>query len=432
MGQSPIAELARQVAEAFGAAFPQSTTTQQQPKQETQAVSKVASTPNAPKPANAPCQHPLSSTLVRMIPDPHGCPICNITSHVKIIQGIQHQFADHGGAFASKEVAHHKSVRQRWRAAKIKVMGTLSRSEEMLSNPALSAADLRQIEDALECWEKNKIALTRVPGVIYVPEAGEEEPTEEEHECARLVIELLNMVLEKETTEEDKKPPCPGRGMKRSGPHHNQMQAEASIADKGTQRSIVSWDDPEDTTLSNGSSSTPPLERPFSPTLQTNPELRTPKSILKRKASLSPQTPKQSKRLRISDTVAIPPSHLNTSNASPFDKLLNTVTFQSHSTHVFASQKRPKSVFKRGTPHYPTGNWASGAHEKKAETSGFRRRWEDYEKHVRKGLEKEKKEKACDAKLKALAGAWMGLWWVKEVLRDVDLVKIWRGARKND
>jgi hypothetical protein len=99
---------------------------------------------------------------------------------------------------------------------------------------------------------------------------------------------------------------------------------------------------------------------------------------------------------------------------------------------VFASQKRPKSVFKRGTPHYSPGNWASGAHEKKAETSGFRRRWEDYEKHVRKGLEKEKKEKACDAKLKALAGAWMGLWWVKEVLRDVDLVKIWRGARKND
>ncbi|EAT78519.2 hypothetical protein SNOG_14282 [Parastagonospora nodorum SN15] len=413
MSQPPIEDIVRQVAEAFRAAFPQSTMPQQQSQQPPQTRGRSDTRPVASRPADSPCQHTVSSALMELMTDPHMCPECTMAGHIKATQDVQRDFADRGGAFASKDMAHHKTLRQRWRKVKIPAMSALTYYEELLLCPRLSADDVRQLKNALDLWEKKKVALTRVPGMEYVPGAEEDEPTDEEHQVARLMMELLKMVLDKEMTDEDKRSL---KKSKKSESRHVRTRGGASII-KGcaeTQKDAS----PQSPTPSTDSRSNP--THPLTGVPHNCNDSGSLKSILKRKAS-SPALSNAEKRLRVTPTVTVSAPHLNTTNPSPFIKLASTSTSQPHNKHAFVAHRRSRRAFKRGTPHHTAGAWASGADEDKAETSGLRRSWADFESDVEREMEEEREEKAMVAELGVVAGAWMGVWWVRRVLGGLDL-----------
>ena len=330
--------------------------------------------------------------------DAHMCPACTMAAHIKAIQDVQGDLADRGGAFASKDKPHHKTLRQRWRKEKIPAMHTLITYENMLRCPDVTADDMRQLKDALELWERKKIALTRVPGMEYVPGAEEDEPTEEEHEVARLMMELLKAVLDKVMTDADKR--CLKKS-KKSESHDIRTPGRVSIIGEGVETQNDTG--PTDTRGSHTWTDSGPH-----------------KSILKRKATSRPLLNPE-KRLHITPTATVSAPHLNTTNASPFIKLQSTPTSQVHNKHTFVTHKRSKRAFRRGTRHYTAGRWASGADEEKAETSGLGRSWADFERVVEREMEEEGEEKTMVAGLGIVVGAWMGVWWVRRVLGGLDL-----------
>lgn len=197
MGPPPIEELDRQVAEAFGDTFIHSTMSQARPQPQTQAQIVV-------KHAERPCAHHIPTSLAAKLPVPHLCSTCTINADIKAIQDVQQRFADRGSAFVSKQMAHHKTVRKRWRTAKLALIKTVTFFEALIADSHWSSEDAVKVKAALDVWNKKKLVLTKVPGVNYVPSAEEDGPIEEEHEIARLMVDLLKLVLAKEMAGEDK------------------------------------------------------------------------------------------------------------------------------------------------------------------------------------------------------------------------------------
>jgi hypothetical protein len=370
-----------QVAEAFRAAFPQPQQQLQQSQQPPQTRGRHDTRPVVPRPADSPCQHTVSSTLMELMTDPHMCPDCTMATHIKAIQDVQRDFADRGGAFASKDMTHHKTLRQRWRKAKIPAMSTLTYYEELLLRPKLSADDVRQLKNALDLCEKKKVALTRVPGMEYVPGAEEDEPTDEEHQVGRVMMELLKMVLDKKMTDEDKRSL---KKSKKSESRHFRTPGGASIIIGCAETHKDAG--PQSPTPSTDSRSNP--THPLTGVPHKCNDSGSLKSILKRKAS-SPALFNAEKLLRVTPTVTVSAPHLNSTNPSPFIKLASTSTSQLHNKHTFVAHNQSRRAFKRGTPHYTAGAWASGADEEKAETSGLRRSWAGFESDVERETEEE-------------------------------------------
>jgi hypothetical protein len=407
MSPPSIEKLARQVAEAYSAAFPQSTMSRSQPQAQTQAqiVARYA---------HGLCAHPISTCLAAKIPDSHTCPTCTINDNIKAVQRVQEQFAERGGIFASRQIAHHKTFRKRWRVTKLACIRTVTLFETLVADPHLPAEDTIMVKAALDIWNENKVALTSIPGVMF--ESGaDNEPTEEEHETAQLMTDLLKLILAKEMTAEDKE--CHQHQVHWETPNSPQkslsMVATTESAESIAPEVMPAFPVQQNPTSSNSS---PDYRPPSVP--------RPPKSILKRKGSLSPKISGQYKRIRMTDVVTISPPHLNLTNASPFVTLANSVTFQTHDPHTSADNKRPIEAFRRGTQSYDPGNWASSETETKAETSGFKKHWALLRREVQQELDEASRENFTAQRLRSVAGAWSGIWWISKVVKKVNMEKL--------
>jgi hypothetical protein len=196
MAPCSVWELARQVVEAYSAAVPQSTMPRTQEQAHTQAQIVV-------KYAQRPCTHPISTFLASKLPDIHFCPTCTINNNIGVVQDVHEQFAEHGGTFASREKAHHKALRKIWQDAKLVLINTVTLFETLKALSYIPAEDKLMVTAALDIWNESKAALSKIPGVQY--EWGiYSDPTKEDHETARLMIDLLKLILAKEMTAEDK------------------------------------------------------------------------------------------------------------------------------------------------------------------------------------------------------------------------------------
>jgi hypothetical protein len=351
------------------------------------------------------CRHPISSSLASKLPDPHKCPGCTIADQIGAIREVQQELETRDGVFISKIRGHgHATLKKQWSKAKISLSNTLTTFEELVKEKQLPAEDLAKIEEALRLWEDRSISLTRVPGMTYTKGAKEQEPTEEDHQFARLMMQYLETVLENEMTTEDKVAVA----------ERNSMES--------TQQEKLKWKD------RTAEQKLPVLPAPpkiphKTPTLtsQTPQVAQTPESILKRSANSAPSPLR--KRIRLAETVTVSPECLNISNPSPFTKLTKMSTFQEHRRTTTAENCRRRSGFWRPSPLYEPGAWASGGFESKANTSYYKAEWESMEQEKQREEEEAEEERRVVEGLKLITGVWMGMWWVKKVLSNVDLEK---------
>ncbi|OAK97758.1 hypothetical protein IQ06DRAFT_358040 [Phaeosphaeriaceae sp. SRC1lsM3a] len=406
MNNPSTEELARQVGDAFTTAFPDSTPNQVHAQAQPESQPADSSTPACIKIGCAYCGCYISDLLTTKLRNGFACPTCTTNVVIVAIKRIQQRLADRGGAFASKEQGNgHNQIKQDWRFAKISLTNRIVKWEALTDDLRVVPEDLTNIKNALAIWDMNKIALADIPGLRYSQVAEQGEPTAEEHETAKLMIELLRLILEKEMCADHLTAQHNRRKRKLSDAPCHQKLIQISIRDEDTNRNEV---DEESAAVASSHLQRPPA----------------PKSILKRKASHGlPDTPAR-KRTRIADIVTVSPPRLNISNPSPFIHLSNTVTTQNHAIHTYAEQQRRKTSFRRSAPSYSQGVWASGPFEEKARTSNFKTSWDRIEKHVAKELKEAEHEQAIFRGIKAVTGTWMGVWWVWKVTRHLDLEQL--------
>jgi hypothetical protein len=271
--------------------------------------------------------------------------------------------------------------------------------ERLLDDAQVPKDDKAKIQLALEAYEKRKVALARVPGVKYIEGAEEDKPTEEHQEVARLMMDLLKKVLDKEIEAEDKK----------YAAQRASMTTVEELAKPWQQRTAK-----QRLTMTMRQPQTPPMVAPVSRPVSIPPTPR--KSILKRQNSLSSVSSVQSKRIRITDTALLSPAHLNVSDASVLIQVRAEPTIQSHSKHSSAEYKRARGHFWRPGSNYTPGIWASQAQEEKTNTSNLKADWDELIKQEDKEVAKEKE---VSEKLKSIAKTWVALWITTKALEYI-------------
>jgi hypothetical protein len=239
---------------------------------------------------------------------------------------VQRELSDRGGAFRSREVNHskHKSLREVWRDAKIALANAVAKFEDLITEGNVSEQDVVKIREALEIWESKKVVLSRVPGVVYTEGAEEQEPSEEDKEVARLMIELLKMALEKEMTAEEKqgaKEPM----LQQSYSQERPVRLTLSFNSRSERRKETSAA-PHARTQDSATEAqhAQPTTPGYSSHTNTNkPRIVSPRSILKRHASESPASSPTSssqhrrKRAHTASFATLSPEALSIANPSP-------------------------------------------------------------------------------------------------------------------
>lgn len=365
---------------------------------------------------------------------------------------MQRELGDRGGAFQSKEgnASRHRSLRRVWRDAKIALANAITKFEDFVGDIDTSEQDTAKLREALEIWESKKVVLSRVPGLVYAEGAEEGEPSEEDKEVARLMMELLKVALEKEMTAEEKKATTklelrrPYREEAPDGLHQPQYATleplsssppsphSASRQKVFAALPVVSLESTAE--AQHGQSAIP--ER-SSPPDTGQPKATTPPPILKRRASRSPSSSPssssqhKSKRVRTASFATISPEALSIANPSPVANLSRTPTVQPHAPHTIAENKRQRSAFHRGTMLYLPGVWASGAFSEKANTSYLGVEWEVMNDKIKKELGEEDAEKKPAAELKEVSGRWVVSWWTKNIVPRLDMEKL-KAAMKTE
>jgi hypothetical protein len=419
-----------------------------------------------------PCGHEISPRLALGLPHSNECPSCTVVRYIEIIEGVQKQLSIIGGAFISKEYKHdeHRELKRRWHAAKIGLANAVATFENILAEQYMSTLDRDCVRDALKVWKSKQVLLSVIPGLKYVEgteerESEKELPTAEDHEVARLMIQALKMILMKELTPEDRaaigweatvdgtsKPKLPAQhsgDITKSSSHilpvrdrlfrYSQeslltiglAQQNATVETLATSDPATASPKPERTPERLSSRAdrhiaqltlpdhTSPL--PMARSAPCTPKSTvTPKSILKRRASLTPIESPNCKRIRITDIATVSPAKLNIANPSPFTKLPTEPTVKIHGEHTDSGSKRRKRSFWRNSPAYEPGIWASGAFEQKANTSNFHASSDEMEQEWTEYKSELDWEHMVVEGLKVVTGKWIASWWVKNVLPHVD------------
>ncbi|KAF2820607.1 hypothetical protein CC86DRAFT_304380, partial [Ophiobolus disseminans] len=396
IGQLQIVDLVRKLAEDFAKSFPRSTMDHTQPQSQVQpqtqrdqqrrlVIAQMEET----------CAHSLPASLASLLPKLRLFPTCTIDSYAEIIQDVQKVFTQRGGWSLSKEMGDgHKSIRQEWRKAKVGLTNMVTKLEDLLANTAVSSDVAANIKPALEAFEKKKAILAWVPGVKYVKDAEELEPTEEDHESARLMIELLRLILDKGMSADDK-----AYAAKRAS------NASTSKA----QQSPLPRPQPQ----------TP--EPSPTPAPQADQSLKTPKSILKRKSSISPLSSLSPKRICITEVVTVSPSHILPADHDPMTaEKSSTVTSRSNNKHTFAEASWATGRFWRPSPRYLPGSWASEGFLEKVNTRMLKKADEETARTLKK---QEQKDKKATEGLTLAKVVWVAVCWVAMVSPHVETFK---------
>jgi hypothetical protein len=358
---------------------------------------------------------------------------------------VQRELSDRGGAFRSKEdnLSKHKLLRRIWQDAKIALANTIAKFEGLIEEIDAPEQHTAKLMEALEIWESKKMVLSQVPGLVYAEGAEGEEPSEEDKEIARLMMELLEMVLKKEMTAEEKqataklKPRGPDQKdfpdvLHHSSPTALEPQPSLTLSRRSASQQNVFATLPVGglESQTEAQHSLPATAKPSSPSNAGQPRVATPQSILKRYATKSPSSSSTSspqhkrKRVRTASFVTISPEALSITNPSPFANLSRTPTVQPHAPHTIAEKNRRRSAFHRGIMGYLPGAWASGAFSKKANTSYLGVEWDIMNIAIMKELGEEHMEKKLAAELKEISGRWVVSWWTKNIVPTLDIQKL--------
>jgi hypothetical protein len=400
-------------------------------------------------PAVSTCTHVIPSTLAPKLLSLHLCPTCMISSQIETIESVQQQFDIRGGLFQSKEAVQdghsshaHKSVRRKWRNAKVALINTVERFEDLLNDNKASVQDLAKLREALNVWDKKKILLSRVPGLKYIDGAEEGEPTDEEKKGARLLMVWLRMVIEKETEE------LRGEGIssliakRLYNPHRVPTTLQSSRSDLSVGASTpapalapirwVSTPEPASKERSDAYQSErtlPPVAKTTAtPLAKTRQDVAMPKPILKRSrtstTSGSQSASRWPKRVRTSNSVTISPEHLYVTNPSPFQPLSRTAIVLPHAAHALAENHRHRHEFHRTSPVYVPGAWASEAFDQKANTSFRGMSRQEMKKHFEQDEAEQEQEQVLPDKLRDISRGWVALWWANKVVPHLDLERL--------
>jgi hypothetical protein len=390
----------RQLSEALGGVFPDSIMAEPLPQPHAPPIAKASESPS--------CSHAISARITPQ--NSRLCPSCQIFRHVQAIKDVQRDLTKRGGVFQSKDMSRgHKTVRQRWRVEKLRAINTLDRLHFILKDAQLSEKDKSDIAKAFKLWEEEAPNLEMVPGVVYQDDNAQAESSKGEHEVARLMIELLTLLLQEEMAEEDK---------------------EATRLPIRLREEAPDGQAPQDSR---------PLQRatpkaPNQSAIQAIATPKSPRSILKRKATPgSPKSP-QRKRLRFDRVAIVSPAHLNFSNPTPFESFplaSSPVTTQPHRKSTSVDYKRENHEFKRKRPEYLPGTWASGAFEEKANTSWCTVYWENAEQQMEEEQKEAQEEEQLVLALKKIVWVWTSIWWVRNVTRHIDLEELKSKVRKD-
>lgn len=287
-------------------------------------------------------------------------------------------------------------------------MNRLAEWEALTHGSQVFPEDVTNINKALEIWEANKNELSEIPGLNYIEDTKEQEPTEEEHEIAKLTGVLLRMIIEKEIAADEKEERL--EKAERNGVHMNRDHQSSSSSPLQ-----------EHATL-NKDAAGQKISSPSTPRTTSTPN--TPKSILKRKTSFTPPDAAPQKRARIADLVTISPPSLNRSNFSPWDKRLDMLITRVHAPYTSEEHKRRTDTFRRSSVYYKPGSWVSCRPWRMAETSNYKVSWDRAEKRVAEELKEEEDERKVYMGLKMVAWTWMITWWIRNVTRHLDLKQL--------
>ena len=405
-----MSPLACQIADALAAAFPRSSMAQSQSPHADAPTQAKSSAVISFIPKDEPCGHPVPAALVPHLPLLYHCPTCTVEYFIKMTQLAQKRFKDHGGWSASKEKGGdgHKTARVTWRKAKVRMVNMVSKLEDLRADASVPSDVLESIQPALSLYESKKVQLGRVPGVQYVKGAKEDEPTEEHHEIAKLMIELLKMILDKEMEPADK----------------------AFVADKA-----FAMVRPGDNSVSPSSESAEQPATASSPPRKPKPTTSSPicrltsgtlPSAFKRKHSPSSASITPNKRIRINDIVTVSPSHVI--DAEPIDPARYFLsgpfqgdqglspTSQSHADHTTAVRVRTRAHFWRPGGGYTPGSWASQAFHEKINTSNWKTSWDVVDENLKKC---DRKDRWVRRNLTSVQGFWIVVWWFKWWVKNV-------------
>jgi hypothetical protein len=415
-------------------------------------------------PAAPPCTHPIPDALIPRLPTPNVCPTCVVEQHIFTIQDVQRKLIDRGGAFRSKENNHaqHKAIRKVWRDTKITLSNTIAKFEHFLEEGDLSVQAQDKVREALDVWERKKVVLGRVPGVLYEEGSKEIEPSDEEKERARLMMVLLKMLVEKLDKEEDvqggatsvvpksirkalpakvrkplyrpwkisqsaekalsalvvQTPPQPLR----AAPTPPNLTPPPQEDVQPPERAVPAKPNPSLEPPAEAQQSDRAVPKTLKPTApsssQTGKTSPPPKSILKRPRIATPpdipSTLPLRKRLRITEFALVSPEALCVSNPSPFQKLDTKPTVQPHAPHTTAEKHRRRAEFHRTTtPLYIPGVWASGAHSEKANTAFFKIAPAEMAEKVKQELNEEEAELFIAARFTRIVHMWKLIQFAK-------------------
>jgi hypothetical protein len=325
---------------------------------------------------------------------------------------------------------------QCWRVAKIHAATVVDLMEDLRLHGA-KYEDLVACDKALKVWNAERSSLWKLPGHSY----DDDDMSEEARMSVKLMLEVLELTVKKLSRDLDEEDRRAGQ--------------ELSTAPTCVSQSHTAAGEEDDPPTSAISPPTPvrspaPLPPETGTPAQSSPECHSPSptpslvsssssssskagtptlSILKRKsstpgpcASAPSATPRPTKRVRYTTFASVSPECLATTNPSPFISAspaqLET-TVQPHRVDF-----RSRSTFRRTSPQYVPGKWASPAFTEKANTSHYKTSWPDCEKLTRTEVEEGEKESRVATGLKNLSGAWVMRWWLGNVATRVDLERM--------
>jgi hypothetical protein len=395
-----------------------------------------------------PAEHtaPTSAKWLALSPN-SACPICVIRRITQSIRHVQDLFAQRGGIFESRgfdrpKPADHQELKQCWRVAKIHAATVVDLMEDLRSHGA-KHEDLVACDEALKVWNAERSSLWKLPGHSYDEDEKETEMSEEARMSVSLMLEVLEMTVKKLSRDLDEEDRRAGQELSTTPACSSQSHTAEEGEDVRPTRAISprtpfrspAPSPPETRTPAQSSpechspSPTPPeaSSNSSSSSKAATPTL----SILKRKspssrpsASTSSPTPRPAKRKRVryASFAIVPSDYLATTNASPF---ISASSAQLQSTvQAHRLDYRPRSVFRRTSPHYLPGQWASPAFAEKANTSHYKTSWLDYDKLTSTEVEEGEQESRVATGLKNVSEAWVMRWWLRNVTTKVDLERI--------
>jgi hypothetical protein len=386
------------------------------------------------------CPHRLHPSLIPHLNVFTICPPCAVQRHIKTIKSIQSDLSNRGGIFVSRprfkkdhdhpEWRAHYTVRNRWRQAKIAAYNDVMKFERLAKSP-VRTNEWGTLDEAIELWEKESVALAEVPG--YTKEMSEDDVKD--------IVQRMMSQLQ--------------------GTIHGLLDedGDSSMSDSSEDDDVGECPFPDsdvdtDSEDDKASASTGPGASPDEDDMEVSAqpevsedEMETLMPVQNSTSSELDDTETQGERVRFTDFATVSSDALtflpsafphrtdgfrSTQDALAINPTLlassttlsTTPTLIPHRRRTDAYHSRLRSQFKRRSHHYKAGKWVSPVGYVKLNTSLFRVDWDEVHALLAEQEQEIAEERKVHAALKGVAGTWVlmrvlkpALWSLEEALK---------------